>query len=94
MTWLKRYDLAARIDSSVGEHQSSSSEFLDYGFLVIKRPKIGGMKLNRKMIFRQKCGKKHIDSGRFAHFDHKKHLCEYCHEFFLDSEPGIGIEPV
>jgi hypothetical protein len=48
---------------------------------------------NLKIIIHQKCGRKHIDRGRFAHFNHVKHLCEYCNEFFYDMEPSIGIEP-
>lgn len=50
--------------------------------------------LNRKVITHQKCGKKHLDKGRFSLFNHKRHLCEYCKEFFLDSEPSVGVESV
>ena len=47
--------------------------------------------LNHKIVVREKCGKKHIDDGRFKTFNHRKHLCHYCNEFFYDDERGVGI---
>jgi len=47
--------------------------------------------LNFKVIIHEKCGKKHIDLGKYAEFNHKKHLCIPCNEFFYNTERGIGI---
>ena len=48
-------------------------------------------KLNLKVIIHKKCGNKHIDKEKFAEFNHRKHLCHYCDEYFYDDERGIGI---
>ena len=47
--------------------------------------------LNYKIVIHEKCGKKHIDDGKFKTFNHRKHLCHHCNEFFYDDERGIGI---
>ena len=47
--------------------------------------------LNHKIVIHKKCGKKHIDNEIFKTFNHRKHLCHYCNEFFYDDERGIGI---
>lgn len=47
--------------------------------------------LNHKTVVHNKCGKKHIDAGKFTIFNHRKHLCHYCNEYFYDDERGIGI---
>lgn len=47
--------------------------------------------LNRKTIVHEKCGKVHIDKDKFATFNHRKHLCNYCGEYFYDSERAVGI---
>ncbi|GEM_PF-3992365 len=46
--------------------------------------------LNFKIIIHEKCGKKHIDLEKFATFNHRKHLCLECNEYFYDHERGIG----
>lgn len=47
--------------------------------------------LTFKSIIHEKCGKKYIDSEKFATFNHRKHLCHYCNEYFYDTERGIGV---
>lgn len=47
--------------------------------------------LNHKKVIHKKCGKKHIDKEKFAMFNHRKHLCHHCNDFFYDDERGIGI---
>lgn len=49
--------------------------------------------LKFKRVIHKKCGKKHIDDGKFRTFNHRKHLCHYCNEYFYDqdNERGIGI---
>ncbi len=47
--------------------------------------------LNFKVVIHERCGKKHIDVNKFKTFNHKKHLCHYCNEYFYDNERGIGI---
>ena len=47
--------------------------------------------LKSKEIIHKKCGRKHIDKDKFATFNHRKHLCHYCNEYFYDDERGIGI---
>ena len=47
--------------------------------------------LNHKIVIHKKCGKKHIDDGKFKTFNHRKHLCHYCNKYFYDDERGIGI---
>lgn len=47
--------------------------------------------LNKKTVIHEKCGKKHIDLGEFATFNHRKHLCMYCNEFFYDDVRGVGV---
>ncbi len=44
-----------------------------------------------KTIIHKICGKKHIDREKFATFNHSKHLCEFCDEYFKDDERAIGI---
>ena len=38
--------------------------------------------LNKKIVTCKKCGHKHIDDGKFVTFNHRKHLCNYCNEYF------------
>ena len=47
--------------------------------------------LNKKIVIHKKCGKKHIDGGKFTTFNHRKHLCHHCDEYFYDNERGIGV---
>ncbi|MBS3167758.1 hypothetical protein J4216_01395 [Candidatus Woesearchaeota archaeon] len=47
--------------------------------------------LNFKVVVHKKCGNKHIDVDKFATFNHRKHLCHYCNEYFYDSERGVGV---
>ena len=46
---------------------------------------------NHKIVIHKKCGEKHIDADKFKTFNHRKHLCHHCNEFFYDDERGIGI---
>ncbi|MFT5036550.1 MAG: hypothetical protein ACI9VM_000110 [Candidatus Azotimanducaceae bacterium] len=48
--------------------------------------------LLHKVIVHDTCGKQHIDRDQFTTFNHRKHLCEYCDEYFRDSVRAIGIE--
>lgn len=47
--------------------------------------------LNKKKVIHEKCGKEHIDKDKFATFNHIKHLCHHCNEYFYDKERGIGV---
>ena len=47
--------------------------------------------LHYKIVVHKKCGKKHIDADKFKTFNHRKHLCHHCNEFFYDDERGIGV---
>jgi len=47
--------------------------------------------LKKKIVIHVKCGKKHIDKDKFATFNHQKHLCHYCNEYFYDNERAVGI---
>lgn len=47
--------------------------------------------LNKKTIVHEACGQKHIDDGVFMTFNHQKHLCLHCNEYFRDDERGIGV---
>jgi hypothetical protein len=38
------------------------------------------------------CGARHVDKGRWALFDHRKHLCFGCGRFFEVPEPNVGVE--
>ncbi len=46
-----------------------------------------------KTIVHSKCGEKHIDQGKFATFNHRKHLCLICNEYFYDNENerAVGV---
>ena len=48
--------------------------------------------LNKEVVVHEKCGKIHIDKDKWAKFNHTRHLCEYCHEFFYVKIANIGIE--
>lgn len=47
-------------------------------------------KLNTKTIIHEKCGKRHVDKGKWGEINHSRHLCEYCKEFFYDKENSVG----
>lgn len=47
--------------------------------------------LNKRIIVHKLCGKKHVDKGEFALFNHRKHLCHYCDRYFYDADSGVGI---
>jgi transposase-like protein len=38
------------------------------------------------------CGAPHVDKGRWATFDHRRHLCFACGRFFEVPEPNVGVE--
>ena len=38
------------------------------------------------------CGVQHVDKGKWARFDHKRHLCYACGGFFEAPEPNVGVE--
>jgi transposase-like protein len=37
------------------------------------------------------CALQHIDKGKWATFDHKRHLCSGCGRFFEASAPNVGV---
>jgi len=37
------------------------------------------------------CGAQHVDKGRWAAFDHRRHLCYACGLFFEAPKPGVGV---
>ncbi len=47
--------------------------------------------LNKKKIIHDKCGKEHIDKDKFSIFNHRKHLCHNCNEYFYADERAVGI---
>ena len=62
----------------------------DSGMPIAIDPK-DTVNLNFKPVIHEKCGRKHIDQEKFATFNHRKHLCHHCNEYFYDCERGIGI---
>jgi hypothetical protein len=50
-----------------------------------------GAPLVKKMIVHEKCGKDHVDEGKYSQYNHKKHLCLHCNEFFFGTEEAVGI---
>lgn len=38
------------------------------------------------------CGAQHVERGKWAHFDHRKHLCYACGLFFEVGEPNVGVQ--
>ena len=38
------------------------------------------------------CGSVHVDSGRFALYNHARHKCMHCGLFFESEVPCVGIE--
>ena len=65
--------------------------FYDERGRLIKIDSADREKLNLKVVVHEKCGNKHIDNGKFAEFNHRKHLCLNCDEYFYDDERGIGV---
>ncbi|MEK6982625.1 MAG: hypothetical protein AABX38_06840 [Candidatus Micrarchaeota archaeon] len=47
--------------------------------------------LVKTIIIHDKCSKAHIDKGKWATFNHSRHLCEYCKEFFFVKKANVGI---
>lgn len=40
------------------------------------------------------CGEQHVDTGKWATFNHRKHLCSRCRRFFTDPEgASVGVQP-
>lgn len=37
------------------------------------------------------CGVQHVEKGKWATFDHKRHLCYGCGSFFDVAEPNVGV---
>jgi hypothetical protein len=37
------------------------------------------------------CGVQHVEKGKWATFDHRKHLCYACGRFFEVPEPNVGV---
>lgn len=48
--------------------------------------------LQKEIIIHDKCGKVHVDKGKWAEFNHSRHLCEHCHDFFFVKKANVGIE--
>ena len=48
--------------------------------------------LLKEILVHDKCGKTHIDKGKWAEFNHSRHLCEHCKEFFFVKQANVGIE--
>ena len=65
--------------------------FYDVKGILIEVDSKDTEKLNFKEIVHKKCGEKHMDKDKFAEFNHRKHLCRYCDEYFYDNERGIGF---
>ena len=38
-----------------------------------------------------RCGTQHVDNGKWAAFDHRKHLCCSCGQFFEVPQPNVGV---
>jgi hypothetical protein len=38
-----------------------------------------------------RCGVQHVDRGKWATFDHRRHLCHGCGTFFEDAAPNVGV---
>jgi len=38
------------------------------------------------------CGARHVDKGRWAKFDHRKHLCAGCGRFFEVPAANVGVD--
>ncbi len=62
----------------------------DTGMPIIIDPK-DQEQLVFKAVIHEACGKKHIDQGKFATFNHHKHLCHHCNEYFRDEVRAVGI---
>jgi len=50
-----------------------------------------GEDLVKREIVHEKCGKRHIDEGKYAEYNHAKHLCLICNKFFYEKTPAVGI---
>ena len=37
------------------------------------------------------CRLQHIDKGKWATFDHRRHLCHGCGQSFEAAEPNVGV---
>jgi len=48
--------------------------------------------LVHEVIHCKYCGEKHIDTGRFAAFNHNPHLCYHCKKLFYTDRKSIGIQ--
>lgn len=38
-----------------------------------------------------RCGVQHVEQGKWAAFDHRRHLCYACHRFFEVPQPNVGV---
>jgi transposase-like protein len=43
------------------------------------------------ILFCPHCGVQHVDKGKWAKFDHPRHLCYSCGAFFDAERPTIGV---
>jgi len=37
------------------------------------------------------CGAQHVDQGKWARFDHRRHLCSGCGRFFEVAWANVGV---
>ncbi len=61
------------------------------GMIIEKNVKLNSRYLNFQSIIHKKFGKKHIDDGKFATFNHRKHLCLHYNKYFYDTKRAIGV---
>ena len=49
------------------------------------------MTVTPAMLFCPSCGKQHVDKGKWARFDHTRHLCYACGRFFEGEQANVGV---
>lgn len=43
------------------------------------------------VLFCPSCGERHVERGKWARFNHKRHLCYGCGSFFEVPEANVGV---
>ena len=43
-----------------------------------------------KMLHCTHCNRIHVDQGKYSTFNHRLHVCQFCHRTFHSDEPCIG----
>lgn len=54
-------------------------------------PEVGGRLVTPAILHCPACGVQHVDKGKWAKFDHRRHLCYGCGLFFEATEPNVGV---